>query len=88
MQYNGLTPLGTQLDAKVVRPFVAGPVQSRSLQKPVLVRHCMTTQVPLGSMSNEHGHATCPGTRLWSVLIRAVVKPAEGHDDAALSLFS
>lgn len=37
MQYNGLTPLGSQLDAKVVRPFVAGPVQSRALQKPVLV---------------------------------------------------
>jgi hypothetical protein len=37
VQYNGLTPLGSQLDAKVVRPFVAGPVQSRALQKPVLV---------------------------------------------------
>jgi hypothetical protein len=37
VNYNGLTPLGTQLDAKVVRPFVAGPVQSRSLQKPILV---------------------------------------------------
>jgi hypothetical protein len=37
VQYNGLTPLGSQLDAKVVRPFVAGPVQARQLQKPVLV---------------------------------------------------
>lgn len=38
VQYNGLTPLGSQLDAKVVRPFVAGAVQSRTLQKPVLAR--------------------------------------------------
>ncbi len=38
MNYNGLTPLGTQLDAKVVRPFLAGAMQSRSLQKPILVR--------------------------------------------------
>lgn len=41
VNYNGLTPLGSQLDAKVIRPFVAGPVQSRTLQKPVLVRSTM-----------------------------------------------
>jgi hypothetical protein len=39
-------PLGTQLDAKVIRPFVAQGVQSQTLQKPILVivitgeRHC------------------------------------------------
>ena len=31
------TPLGTQLDRKVVRPFVTGPAQAFQLQKPVLV---------------------------------------------------
>jgi hypothetical protein len=32
-----LQPLGTQLDAKVIRPFVAQGVQSQNLQKPILV---------------------------------------------------
>jgi hypothetical protein len=32
-----LQPLGTQLDAKVIRPFVAQGVQSQTLQKPILV---------------------------------------------------
>jgi hypothetical protein len=32
-----LQPLGTQLDAKVIRPFVAQGVQAQNLQKPILV---------------------------------------------------
>jgi hypothetical protein len=32
------TPLGTSLNAKVIQPFLASAVQSRSLQKPILVR--------------------------------------------------
>ena len=29
--------MGMQLDQKVVRPMLVGPVQSRSLRKPILV---------------------------------------------------
>ena len=36
-KFGGLTPLGTMLDRKILRPFVFGPAQSGSLRKPVLV---------------------------------------------------
>ena len=32
-----MTPMGTQLDQKVVRPMLVGPVQGRQLRKPILV---------------------------------------------------
>ncbi|KND02117.1 uncharacterized protein SPPG_02612 [Spizellomyces punctatus DAOM BR117] len=37
IRYMGVTPLGSQLDAKVIQPLVIGPARSNSLQKPVLV---------------------------------------------------
>jgi hypothetical protein len=55
VQFNGLTPLGTQLDAKVIRPFLAQGVQSRSLQKPILViviTDGEPTGEPPGTVSN------------------------------------
>ncbi|KAK9837841.1 hypothetical protein WJX74_006076 [Apatococcus lobatus] len=47
VNFNGLTPLGTNLDAKVIRPMVVGPMQQRSLQKPVLII-CITDGEPTG----------------------------------------
>ncbi|KAJ3204393.1 hypothetical protein HDU67_009545, partial [Dinochytrium kinnereticum] len=35
--FNGLTPLGTQLQRKVLDPWVLEPLRRRTLQKPVLV---------------------------------------------------
>lgn len=32
------TPLGTQMDAKILQPFFYQRLQSRSMQKPILVR--------------------------------------------------
>ncbi|KAI9089639.1 hypothetical protein DFS34DRAFT_638978 [Phlyctochytrium arcticum] len=37
VKYMGVTPLGTQLDAKVVQPLVLGPARNNQMQKPVLV---------------------------------------------------
>lgn len=36
-KFGGLTPLGTMLDRKILRPFVLGPAKSNALRKPVLV---------------------------------------------------
>lgn len=36
-QFNGMTPLGTQMDARILKPMVAGPIANRTLQKPVLI---------------------------------------------------
>ncbi len=37
------TPLGTNLNSKVIQPFLANAVQSRTLQKPILV-HAQRSQ--------------------------------------------
>ncbi|KAJ3015206.1 hypothetical protein HKX48_004715 [Thoreauomyces humboldtii] len=37
IKYMGTTPLGTQLDAKVIQPLVLAPVRSGNLPKPILV---------------------------------------------------
>lgn len=37
VKFSGLTPMGTQLDAKVLQPLVLGPARSGQLRKPVLV---------------------------------------------------
>jgi hypothetical protein len=37
VQFNGMTPLGTNLDTKVIRPFLMSGIQKRDLQKPILV---------------------------------------------------
>ncbi len=38
MQFNGLTPLGTNLNKKVIQPFLAAGVNGHNLAKPILVR--------------------------------------------------
>jgi len=37
VQFKGLTPMGTQLKAKVIEPFVVQKVRSNQLRKPVLI---------------------------------------------------
>ncbi|BFZ59817.1 hypothetical protein YB2330_000838 [Saitoella coloradoensis] len=37
IHFTGLTPLGTQLNAKVLEPFVLSPARSNTLRKPILV---------------------------------------------------
>ncbi|VVT45686.1 uncharacterized protein SAPINGB_P000840 [Magnusiomyces paraingens] len=37
VQFRGLTPLGTNLERKVLTPLVIGPARNRALKKPVLV---------------------------------------------------
>jgi hypothetical protein len=56
VQFNGLTPLGTQLDAKVIRPFVAQGVQAQNLQKPILVI-VITDGEPTGEPPNSVANA-------------------------------
>ena len=41
VRFSGITPLGTNLDRKVIQPLVIQPLRNRSLQKPVLV--CVIT---------------------------------------------
>jgi hypothetical protein len=36
VQFNGMTPLGTALESKVIRPFLVSGLQKRDLQKPIL----------------------------------------------------
>jgi len=55
VQFNGLTPLGTNLNSKVIQPFLANAVQSRTLQKPILViiiTDGEPTGEPPGSVAN------------------------------------
>ena len=37
IKFSGTTPLGTNLDRKVLQPLVIGPARSSQLRKPVLV---------------------------------------------------
>ena len=37
VQFTGMTPLGSSLESKVIRPFLESGVNSRTLQKPILV---------------------------------------------------
>jgi len=43
VQFNGLTPLGTNLNSKVIQPFLASGVNGRNLAKPILVRFTLGT---------------------------------------------
>lgn len=36
-QFNGMTPLGTQMHERILKPLVEAPISRRSMQKPVLV---------------------------------------------------
>jgi len=37
IKFNGMTPLGTSMDAKIIKPLFVGPVQRKNLPKPILV---------------------------------------------------
>lgn len=76
VQFNGLTPLGTQLDQKVIRPFLVPGVQGRNLAKPILVGACQAFPSPLLVTCCLVGDVfACPGyvwCMIWSVTERCV----------------
>lgn len=51
VQFTGMTPLGSSLDSKVIRPFLGGGISNRSLQKPILVI-TITDGEPTGEPQN------------------------------------
>ena len=51
-KFSGLTPMGTQLEAKVLQPLVIGPARSNQLPKPVLVI-TITDGQPAGEPTNK-----------------------------------
>ena len=36
-QFSGMTPLGTQMYARILKPLVEAPIANRTMQKPILV---------------------------------------------------
>ncbi len=51
VQFTGMTPLGSSLDSKVIRPFLGGGISNRNLQKPILVI-TITDGEPTGEPQN------------------------------------
>jgi hypothetical protein len=60
VKFQGLTPVGTKLEEKILTPLVVGPAQARTLRKPVLVI-TITDGQPAGEsmskLSNAIRHA-------------------------------
>lgn len=48
----GLTPLGTQLDAKIIQPLLLGPARSGQLKKPLLIV-ILTDGTPAGEPKEQ-----------------------------------
>ena len=55
IRFNGMTPLATQLELKVLHPLVYQPIQARQLQKPVLII-TITDGEPLGEPREKIKH--------------------------------
>lgn len=51
VQFTGMTPLGSSLDQKVIRPFLGSGINNRNLQKPILVI-TITDGEPTGEPQN------------------------------------
>lgn len=49
---SGLTPLGTQLDAKIIQPLLLGPARSNQLKKPLLIV-ILTDGTPAGEPKEQ-----------------------------------
>jgi len=52
VKFEGMTPLGTNLDAKIIRPLFTVPLQKGALPKPILVI-CITDGEPTGEPENK-----------------------------------
>ncbi|KAL0036826.1 hypothetical protein WJX77_000664 [Trebouxia sp. C0004] len=52
IKFEGMTPLGTNLDAKIIRPLFTVPLQKGALPKPILVI-CITDGEPTGEPENK-----------------------------------
>ncbi|MCJ1323334.1 hypothetical protein MMC15_008690 [Xylographa vitiligo] len=55
VQFTGMTPLGSRLDERVIRPFLAAGVQKRNLEKPILVI-TITDGEPVGEPNYTVSH--------------------------------
>ncbi|DBA80737.1 hypothetical protein WJX77_006553 [Trebouxia sp. C0004] len=51
VQFTGMTPLGSSLDSKVIKPFLGSGISNRNLQKPILVI-TITDGEPTGEPQN------------------------------------
>lgn len=51
VNFTGMTPLGSRLEERVIRPFLAAGVQGRNLEKPILVI-TITDGEPVGEPQN------------------------------------
>jgi hypothetical protein len=58
VRFGGMTPLGTNLDRKVIQPLVLGQANSRSMQKPVLV-YAITDGEPSGEHRDTLPQVIC-----------------------------
>ncbi|KAI5455184.1 hypothetical protein NCC49_000002 [Naganishia albida] len=52
VRFSGLTPLGTQLDAKIIQPLLLGPARSNQLKKPLLIV-ILTDGTPAGEPKEQ-----------------------------------
>ena len=66
MQFNGLTPLGTNLNKKVIQPFLAAGVNGHNLAKPILVRVGACLPVADKSATQVAHAAPCNGGKRHS----------------------
>jgi hypothetical protein len=66
VSFSGLTPLGSQLNAKILEPIVLGKSRRNALEKPVLVVIITDGQPagePLGTLQNVIQHASAELSR-------------------------
>ncbi|KAJ9091827.1 hypothetical protein QFC19_008941 [Naganishia cerealis] len=52
VRFSGLTPLGTQLDAKIIQPLLLGPARAGQLKKPLLIV-ILTDGTPAGEPKEQ-----------------------------------
>lgn len=52
VRFSGLTPLGTQLDAKIIQPLLLGPARANQLKKPLLIV-ILTDGTPAGEPKEQ-----------------------------------
>lgn len=53
-RYDGVTPLGTSLDKRILQPMLIKPARNRSLRKPLLVI-VITDGSPMGEPKDKRG---------------------------------
>jgi hypothetical protein len=80
VRFSGLTPLGTQLDAKIIQPLLLGPARANQLKKPLLIV-ILTDGTPAGE----------PKEQVFNVIMRTnqeLARTRVSRDPFFLFLFS